>query len=350
MNLLLNCCSCGWCFSRSSSEEALADSPKGLPRAVVKMATDFRLNPRNVIDEAQEEDVQEVVIEVPADAKPIEKVAAAYFAVTPRAQTIAVIELAPLLAIDKVAVERNLIEWCEEKKDDPEFRCRQLAANQIRECLDHPQSKTLDLGGLQLTSLPTAIGQLKHLRILKLDRNHLKSLPIEIGNLNQLSELTLWKNNLSEVPFGVCSLIDLVWIDLSENQITHLPEDIWLLQKVEYLNLSENRLQEIPEEFKKLENLQRLNLSHNHLNSGTEILGQLPNLISLDLSKNQLKTISESLNRKNLELYLDHYLSNPPAVLLKKPFYFELVDPDFENGFKAKFEAQGKKYVPPTGN
>lgn len=95
MSFLLNCCSCDCCFIDDASTESMEDSPKALPREALQMANDPRLSPRNTIDTADNNEAVKLegVVVVPADAEPVEKVAAAYFAIQPDAQNIAVIEL-----------------------------------------------------------------------------------------------------------------------------------------------------------------------------------------------------------------------------------------------------------------
>jgi len=51
-----------------------------------------------------------------------------------------------------------------------------------------------------LTSLPTKIGYLKHLKTLNLQNNQLTSLPSEIGYLSNLQTLNLDGNHLTNLP------------------------------------------------------------------------------------------------------------------------------------------------------
>ena len=59
---------------------------------------------------------------------------------------------------------------------------------------------TLDLVGMDLTSLPPEIGELTNLTGLNLSDNQLTSLPPEIGKLTNLTELVLSGDRLTSLP------------------------------------------------------------------------------------------------------------------------------------------------------
>jgi internalin A len=61
-------------------------------------------------------------------------------------------------------------------------------------------STELDLSGLDLTTLPEAIGQPTQLRTLDLHDNRLTALPEAIGRLTQLRTLNLCDNRLTPYP------------------------------------------------------------------------------------------------------------------------------------------------------
>src|SRR2546429_8014645 len=58
----------------------------------------------------------------------------------------------------------------------------------------------LDLSSLDLTEIPSEIGQLIHLQELNLMFNNLSQLPSEIGRLISLLRLLLGTNSLSVLP------------------------------------------------------------------------------------------------------------------------------------------------------
>ena len=146
-----------------------------------------------------------------------------------------------------------------------------------------------DLSG----SLPTELGSLSKLRILRLaDNTVLGQVPTELGNLNHLE-----------------------WLDLAYNALTgSIPSELGKLQNAKRLNLGHNNMKgEIPKELGNLNNVKMIDLSYNKL-TGTipTELNALDNLIWFELHDNglngnipdKLKTLS-SLEEMNL---------NPPTI------------------------------------
>jgi Leucine-rich repeat (LRR) protein len=123
------------------------------------------------------------------------------------------------------------------------------AYTSLTEALKEPEKViVLDLSGQHLDSLPSSIGQLKNLQVLKLgwkiktstpkriirksrkvgggimhfdrlqgkyiDYNHLTKLPSSIKELIQLQEINLGYNNLGDVPFELLELKHLKYINL----------------------------------------------------------------------------------------------------------------------------------------
>src|SRR3990172_8214695 len=75
----------------------------------------------------------------------------------------------------------------------------------------------LDASGLDLTSLPSEIGQLTTLKFLSLNDNKLSSLPPEIGQLVTLENLDLHDNNLTSLPPEIGQLVALRYLSLITN-------------------------------------------------------------------------------------------------------------------------------------
>jgi len=78
-------------------------------------------------------------------------------------------------------------------------------------------STTLDLSGLQLTSVPEEVWELTNLTILRLSHNPLKSLPKEIERLTNLTTLYLSMNQLVSLPEEIGGLTNLTFLNLSYN-------------------------------------------------------------------------------------------------------------------------------------
>ena len=76
---------------------------------------------------------------------------------------------------------------------------RQDAANRILECFEKNETD-LDLSGLNLSDLPSAIGKLTQLTVLDLRENDLTTLPEEMKQLTQLQFLDVKDNGFSFLP------------------------------------------------------------------------------------------------------------------------------------------------------
>ena len=109
--------------------------------------------------------------------------------------------------------EKNLSEWCEEKKDTEEYEHRLIAADKIRTCYKH-KITTFVLFDTQLTTLPEAIGYLVHLQELTLCSNELTALPEAIGKLVNLEKLELSDNKLTALPVTIVKLANLLELNL----------------------------------------------------------------------------------------------------------------------------------------
>jgi internalin A len=113
----------------------------------------------------------------------------------------------------------------------------------------------LDLSGLNLTELPSEIGQLTDLQGLGLHDNQLTNLPPEIGQLTNLQYLTVANNQLTSLPPEIGQLAYLQTLNLSQNQLTSLPSEIAALNGLQWLILHSNQLQHLPPEMGNLTNL-----------------------------------------------------------------------------------------------
>lgn len=176
----------------------------------------------------------------------------------------------------------------------------------------------LDLRNLDLTELPSEIGQLTNLQSLAVTGNLLKHLPKEIENLNNLQELFLEDNRLNEFPKEIIKLTNLHTLDLSSNQLSELPEEIYKLSNLKELTVSNNRLIKLPREINGLIGLQSLILSENLLTELPKELIQLTKLVVLDLLDNNLsefpKEIIDLINLHTLDLSGNQISTFPKEV------------------------------------
>lgn len=76
----------------------------------------------------------------------------------------------------------------------------------------------------------------------------LTAIPPSIGNLNHLKVLKLSSNGIKIIPSILYSLINLRELDLSKNEIEHISGSILNLKKLKILNLKNNKLRSIPVE------------------------------------------------------------------------------------------------------
>ena len=100
----------------------------------------------------------------------------------------------------------------------------------------------LDLGGLNLASLPIEIGEADHLTHLTLRANSMEQLPAEIGHLINLKQLSVPDNRLSKLPDDIGKLTSLTRLNLRNNQIVELPLPLLDLENLELLRLDGNKL------------------------------------------------------------------------------------------------------------
>ncbi|MEY3202144.1 MAG: leucine rich repeat containing 1 [Pseudomonadota bacterium] len=175
--------------------------------------------------------------------------------------------------------ESNLDAWV--KAGGP-GECRAAAGDLIRTA-KKTAAQELNLGdglgeNFSLRTLPECIGDLTHIRVLRLVGNQLVRLPASIGKLSRLQALHLFGNRLEELPSDICLCADLERLYLAGNRLKTLPEDIGALHKLEVLSLPGNRLTRLPESIGTLEALTELYLFDNPLLLLPRSIGRLKKL------------------------------------------------------------------------
>jgi len=151
--------------------------------------------------------------------------------------------------------------------------------------------------GRALTKLPSSIGNLTNLRVLKLGFNKLTTLPPQIGKLENLRVLHLNNNKLKSLPSTIGKLTKLEKLDLSDNALESLPPQIGLCENLKKLNLDNNKLKTLPKEIIKLKN------------------------ISIIANRNPNLTIPYILKNKNITVF-HHYKSFDPNVFYEKNYNY----------------------------
>ena len=126
--------------------------------------------------------------------------------------------------------------------------------------------------------LPTSIGSLKQLRILRFNDNHLgATIPPTFVNLTKLSELQLAKSGLSgSIPSWLGNLSTLTTLHLGLNGLTGtVPSSIGKLTHIVYLYLNNNQLSgSLPDVFTGLTTLREFSVANN------QFTGPLPSTLN----------------------------------------------------------------------
>lgn len=152
------------------------------------------------------------------------------------------------LAPKCTAFGRGLTRWCEEAQGTPEHAGRLEAAKRIQVCYVLKESD-LNLGNLQLSSLPPQISSLTHLEELYADRNQLTAIPPEVFTLSNLHDLCLTSNRITSIPPEISSLCNLQSLAVPGNRIYDCSPEIGRLPRLRTLYLSYNdSLNDLPDE------------------------------------------------------------------------------------------------------
>lgn len=86
-------------------------------------------------------------------------------------------------------------------------------------CLVSLRLEILYLGGNQLTSVPTELGNLRKLKALNLCDNKIESLPSSLVKLTHLQSLSLHNNRLTLLPVALIKLRNLEELSLRDNPL-----------------------------------------------------------------------------------------------------------------------------------
>lgn len=148
---------------------------------------------------------------------------------------------------------------------------------------------SIDLSGVQMTSVPEEFKFLTNLQFLYLNDNFIKSVPWEIGNFEDLQRLHLSNNELKCIPREVKNLSNLQFCYLDRNQLEALPSELGECRNLIELDLSNNQLKAVPRELGNCLNLQYLYLCGNQLKKIPKDFKRLNALQFIGLWDNEIK-------------------------------------------------------------
>ncbi|XP_061859809.1 leucine-rich repeat-containing protein 40 [Colius striatus] len=170
-----------------------------------------------------------------------------------------------------------------------------LASNKLQSLSEDvkllPALTILDVHDNQLTSLPSALGQLQHLEKLDVSHNKLRSVPEELLQLPRLKSFLLHHNELSSLPEGFGQLISLEELDLSNNHLTDIPTSFASFVNLVRLNLASNQLKNLPAAVSAMKSLRQLDCTKNYLETVPSELATMASLEQLYLRKNKLRSL-----------------------------------------------------------
>lgn len=189
----------------------------------------------------------------------------------------------------------------------------------------------LRLSGHNIEVVPSSFASLRSLRVLQLRKNKIRSIADDLFDIapdsssgSELLELDLEYNQLESLPTSIGNLRRLVVLKVSNNRLTDFPASIGKLSTaLREVHLAHNRFQQPPSGFSSLLSLEKLDLSYNRLESLDAMdFANLQQLKSLRANVNQLTILPESIGKTQLlELWIagNKIIDFPPAILELKP-------------------------------
>jgi Leucine-rich repeat (LRR) protein len=137
----------------------------------------------------------------------------------------------------------------------------------------------LDYSHHNLTSINSDIYSQINATQLILSYNSLSSLPSQMGNMDKLQVLKVDHNLLEGSLIGELRKMPLISLDASYNNMTGVPAEIGQLSSLQTLNYSYNKITAFPNEMANIKQLKTLNITGNPLSSSTvsKLKTELPN-------------------------------------------------------------------------
>ncbi|GBG63012.1 hypothetical protein CBR_g34713 [Chara braunii] len=138
------------------------------------------------------------------------------------------------------------------------------------------------------------LGRLRSLKALELHeapaRPSVRALPSDISQLESLTRLAVCHYGITSVPADIGTLKQLEELDLSFNKITLLPPEIGELKSLKTLYVASNKLRSLPIQLSDLVSLTDLDVAHNKITSLCNLpLTSMTALVSLNAKCNRLQ-------------------------------------------------------------
>ena len=145
--------------------------------------------------------------------------------------------------------------------------------------------EVLDLSHNRLSSLPSDLHRLKHLKIAFFSNNYFTEVPKVFKSCKNLYMLGFKANAIEVFDEDVLPL-SISWLILTDNKIKVLPKSLGKLHKLQKCALAGNQIKAIPSEISECKNLELLRLSANNIEEIPSALLNLPKLSWLAFSGN----------------------------------------------------------------
>jgi Leucine-rich repeat (LRR) protein len=175
---------------------------------------------------------------------------------------------------------------------------RRETPQQISAANGQPIGLDLNLGGLNLPSLPDLDADFSHVGSLRLNNMNLSTSPEGfLTRYRHLRWLNMAGNQLRELPPAVGEMNGLTRLALQHNQIRLTPETARILSErgtLRAISLAGNPIGSIPD-FSQMTDLRVLNLRNTGIESWPAGVGRQPALELIQLSENRMTTIPDSV-------------------------------------------------------